>query len=393
MPIGQLLVEEEIQQLPIKTATFNPGAILFNRGSEVDSLPYLIRGNVYLEANNGTGQEITAGTLKAMFPLSAGDFHPLTGIAKTSATLIYVPISILRLNRGFVNPLQDKWQAGEQLLNNTFFNRFYHSYQHETLRIPCFPDVALKLRKATQQNCGTADVVKIINLDPAISAKLIKVVNSPVYRTVNPITNCQGAVNRLGLVTTRNLVTAFSMRNLITSNKPIIKKRIHDTWLQSIRISGISHTLARLVGDIDPEEALLAGLLHNIGVLPLLMFAENLPAEELQLAEMETCIDELQGTLGASVLEQWGFPPDFASVPRLSNQWFAQTGSELTVNDIVLLARYHHQLATGAAELPVISTVSAFQKLGNQTLTPEMSLQLLQDARQQIAQTMKFFVR
>jgi hypothetical protein len=58
----------------------------------------------------------------------------------------------------------------------------------------------------------------------------------------------------------------------------------------------------------------------------------------------------------------------------------------------VLLAKYHYFLASSdAVELPLIESMPAYQKLGNQPLTPEMSLQILQDAKQQIAETMSFF--
>ncbi|MGR9115443.1 MAG: HDOD domain-containing protein [Gammaproteobacteria bacterium] len=394
MPIAQLLVEEEIQNLQIKSSSYSPGSIIFNRGCDVDSLAYVIKGSVFLEAGNGSGQEISAETLKALFPLSTGSFHHLTAIAKTQATLIFVPQSIFRFNRSRFNPLENKWQASEQLQNNPFFNLLFEYYQREELKIPSFPEVALKLRRATQnQDIGIADVVKIINLDPVIAAKLIQVVNSPIYRTVNPITNCHDAVNRLGLTTTRNLVTAISMKNLIRSEKPIIKKRIQQTWMQSIRVSGISYTLARLSHKAIPEEALLAGLLHNIGALPVLMFADTLPPENYSAADIDLCINELQGPLGSLILEQWDFPENLKNLPLQSRHWFEDTGPEVQLSDIVLLAKFHDLLSnTGGIDLPLICTLPAFQKLENQLLTPELSLQILRDAKQQIGEAMSFFM-
>lgn len=393
MPIAQLLVEEQMQQLPIESATFSPGSIIFNRGTEVDALVYLVKGSVFLESGNGSGQEIAAGTLKALFPLATGQFHHLTAIAKTKVSAIYIPQSILKSSRGSINPLQQKCRLSKILQANPFFNRFYDHYQQEDLKIPSFPDIAFKLRRATQQDISIADVVKIVNLDPVIAAKLIQVVNSPIYRTLNPITTCHDAVNRLGLTTTRNLVTAISMRNLIKSEKPAIKKRIQSVWMQSVRVSSISYTLAQLIGKVNPEETLLAGLLHNIGVLPILMFADTLPAENYSPNDIDLCIDELQGPLGSVILEQWEFPDNLTNIPLQSSHWFENTGPDLGINDIVVLARFHHHLAShGNADLPLICTLPAFQKLQNQPLTPEMSMQILQDAKQQIAEAMKFFL-
>jgi len=394
MPLGQLLIEEEIQALKICTENFAPGSALFIRGTEVDSLVYLCKGTVYLEMANGIGQEIDEATLKALFPLSSGDFHQFTAIAKSNVTVIYIPKTVLLLNRNPINPLYDPLLASDSLQNNPFFLRFYEHFQQHDLKIPSFPDVALKLRRSAMQDIGTAEVVKIVNMDPVIAAKLIQIVNSPIYRTLNPISNCHDAVNRLGLKNTMNLVTAISMKSLIKSEKPTIKKRIQENWAQSIKVSCISHTLANLTRQVNPEEALLAGLLHNIGTLPMLMFADQLPESAFTVSDLDQCIKTLQGQIGSIILERWEFPDNLKTVPVKVSNWFDHSGEALNLSDIVLLAKFHFLLTQYEyrVELPLINTLPAFQKLDSQLLTPEQSLQILQDAKQQINETMKFFM-
>jgi HD-like signal output (HDOD) protein len=278
------------------------------------------------------------------------------------------------------------------LKDNPFGSRFYQHYIHGELKTPSFPDVALKIRRAIQQDCEMADLVKIINMDPVISGKLIQVVNSPFYMPMVPITNCFNAINRLGRKTTRDLVITFSMKNLVRSEKPLIKKLIQQSWFQSIKVSSIAHTLAKLTKKVDADEALLAGLLHNIGTLPILTFADTLPQDAYQPADVDLCINEIQGQIGSIVLEQWEFPDNLKQIPLQSSDWFTSTSENLNLNDIILLAKYHYFLATpGGADLPLIDAMPAYQKLGNQPLTAEMSLQILQDAKQQIAETMNFF--
>ena len=289
-------------------------------------------------------------------------------------------------------PVNNELKISEHLKDNPFFNRFYQHFIQGELKTPSFPDVALKMRKAIQEDCEIVDIVKIVNLDPVVSAKLIQVVNSPLYRRMNPISNCLNAINRLGLKTTRNMVIAFSMKNLIKSENPLIKKLIEYNWLQSIKVSSISHTLAQLTQKVDPDEALLAGLLHNIGVLPILTFADSLPEGAYQPADIDFCINEIHGQIGSIILEKWEFPDNLKQIPLQSMNWFTNTTENLNLTDIVLLAKYHNFLGShGNTELPLINTLPAFQKLENQPLTPEMSLQILHDAKQQIAETMKFF--
>ncbi len=391
MPLAQLLSEQEIQQLQVTSASFAPGAIVFNRGTEVESLAYLIKGKIFMEAGNGSGLEIDADTFKALYPLSAGKLHYFTAIAGSDVTVIYVPKAILQPHQGTIALLENDLKTTVQLKNNPFFNHFYRHFRQGELKIPTFPDIAIKLRKAIQQDRNISDIVKIVNMDPVISARLIQVVNSPAYRPMSPISNCLDAINRLGLTTTRNLVTAFSMKNLAHSKNPAIKKAIQNCWLQSIKVSSIGHTLAQLTHEVDPDEALLAGLLHNIGALPILTFADSLPPGSYQGADIELCINEIQGQIGSMILEEWEFPDNLKRIPQLSTDWFASTTENINLNDIVLLAKYHSLLASPTNKLPLLITLPAFQKLGNQSLTPEMSLQILDDAKKQITDTMSFF--
>ncbi|CAG7855886.1 hypothetical protein MCAMS1_00181 [biofilm metagenome] len=279
-----------------------------------------------------------------------------------------------------------------QLKDNPFIQKFALNFTHGELKTPSFPDAAFKIRKAIEQDCETEDLVKIVNMDPVISAKLIQIVNSPFYMPMSPISNCFEAINRLGRKTTRDLVTIFSMKNLIRSDNPAVKKLIQQTWLQSVKISSISFILAKLTKKTDPNEALLAGLLHNIGVLPILSFADKQPADSYQSSDVELCIDEVQGQIGSIILEEWEFPENLKKIPLLSAGWETDINEKFNLNDIIILSKYHYLLdAPGNKKLPQIDTLPSYQKLENEPLTPEMSLQILHDARQQVADAMKFF--
>lgn len=391
-PICELLSEQDMQQLQITAANFAPGSIIFNRGTESDSFIYVVEGNVYMEASNGSAQEIVGGSFKALYPLSAGKQHCMTAIARTDVTVIYISQDIL-MKFPIMASLENKLSVSESLKDNALFSRLYEHLVRGDLKTPSFPNVALKLQRAVQQGCDIEEITQIVNLDPVIAAKLIQVVNSPIYRLPEPITSNFNAINRLGLQTTRNLVTAFSMQNLIKCEKPLIKKHIQDIWMQSIKVSSISCILAQLTQKVDPDEALLAGLLHNIGALPVLAFADGLPEDSYQSADIDFCINEIQGQLGTIILEKWEFPDRLKKIPLQSTNWFDNSSEELSLIDIVLLAKYHHLLTHSSnTKLPLISTLPVFQKLNNQQLTPEMSLQIIQDAQQQIAETMKFFM-
>ena len=162
--------------------------------------------------------------------------------------------------------------------------------------------------------------------------------------------------------------------------------------MQSVKVSSISFILAKLLKKGDANEALLAGLLHNIGALPILSFADRLPENSYQPGDIDLCIEELSGQFGSVILEQWEFPENLKAIPLASSDWYSNTSGQLSLTDIVILAKYHYLLGAGdSKKLPMIDHLPAYRKLGNQPLTPEMSLQILHDAKQQVSDAMSFF--
>jgi len=392
IPIGHLS-DTELQQLKITITHHKPGKILFSLGEPSTSLPYLIKGECFVETSKGYGNKIEASTLKAFYPLSNASQHQCTAIAKSDVSIIHFAHNVLQhCHTDPRNALLNSSDVPAKLRDNLFFKRFCKYYKKGELVIPSLPDVAVKLRTAIQKDLGIHEIVKIINLDPVIASKLIQVVNSPIYRTVNEISTCQGAVTRLGLITTRNLVTSISMRNIFKSKNKDLNYRIRKIWKQSIQVSSISHTLAQFTKRIDPDEALLAGLVHNIGAIPIILFANSINSEDYTSEDINLCLTELQGLLGNIVLEKWGFPESIRQTPRQIENWYHSSSDRLDISDIVLLAKFHSYIGSKQMQnLPPIHTLPAFQKLGDNALTPDMSLQTLHNAKKQISEAMSLF--
>lgn len=394
IPVGDLPADE-LQALPITQRHFNPGQIIFNRGESADSLIYLYTGNVFLESANGNGYNVDDTTFKACYPLSTHTEHHFSAIAKSATRIIYLPLSTLQrsTHAAFINnPLVTPQDIPPDLVGNAFFDGFCAAFRRDDLHVPSLPDVALRLRSALQKDIGIADAVKIINLDPVIASKLIQVANSPLYRTTNPISISHDAINRLGLKTTQNLVTSISLHNLFRSNNKLLNKRVQQLWKQSIQIASLSYTLASLTHKINPDEALLAGLIHNIGALPIITYAETLKHISYTEQELDQTIEALQGLVGVYILNKWHFPENLLHIPNQTDNWYHDDNPNLQMSDIVLLARFHAQLGNAQTQkLPPLNTLPAFIKLGEHALTPDMSLLALHEAKQQIAEALNFF--
>lgn len=219
------------------------GSILYHVNEQATCAIYLLKGTVTLADHNGKSYEIVAGSAQAKFPICSGTKHTATATAKTDVDILRVSLKIMltpsRLDHG-------KLEIPAELHDNRLLALFAEHFQnsdHE-IEIPSLPEVAINLRKAIQRDVNIDEAVKIIQLDPAISAKLIEVANCPLYLTTVRAKNCKEAVVRIGLNATRNLVTALSMKQIFKSKSPQIKSHLESLWKQSLYLSGLCHVLA-----------------------------------------------------------------------------------------------------------------------------------------------------
>lgn len=373
-----------------KSEVVAKGQSLFQINDYVESTIYLLKGTVVLTDSNGKTVEIASTGAKAKFPLSSGIRHAMTAVAKTDVSLLKVSQKIMLVHSE--NNFKSEFTIPAELQGSSLLQSFIQLYNDEELEIPTLPNIALKLRKAMQKEIGIEDAVKIIQLDPVISGKLIDVANCPLYVSVTPVKSCFEAVKRIGLNGTRSLVISLSIKNLFKSKSGNIIKLLKTYWTNALYLSSLSYVLASISKQKNPEEALLAGLVCDIGVLPFLSFIENLPDEYFNEDEVNQIMPVVKGIVGSSILKEWGFDDDFVQVPLYSDDWFHYSVNSLTYTDIVILSRLHSMIGKKqAAGLPIITSIPAAGKLKNIALSPENSLDILHDAKDNIQEAFAIF--
>ncbi|MEQ1528607.1 MAG: HDOD domain-containing protein [Methylococcales bacterium] len=372
-----------------KSEVFIKKTKLFSLGEETNAALYLLKGTVVLTDDLGNSYEISSGTAKAKFPLSSGTKHTTTAIAKTDVSILRVSQKIMA-SKDPGTTLHSQLNIPEALAGNQLLHTFAEHYESEDLEIPSLPDIAIKLRHAIQNDIGIAEAVKIIQLDPVISAKLIEIANCPLYVSALPAKSCFEAVNRIGLIAARNLVIGLSINHIFKNNSPVIKKILDKIWKQSLYISALSSVLAKASKQINPEEALLAGLVCNIGTVPFLNFAANLPKDYYTPADIEQALPFVNGPIGYKILVDWGFSEEFVKIPVYCEDWYQDSSDKLSLIDIVVLSRLHSRIGkTDIASLPAITSIPAASKLQNFSLSPEHSLSILHEAKHQIADALR----
>jgi CRP-like cAMP-binding protein len=206
IPIRQLKPEFlETFALEHKAKIFPKGATLFAAGMPANNVYFLLQGEVKLTDQNGVSYTIDNASPKSRFALFAGTVHTTTAIAKTDVSILAVSQKIMQMHQ--TDKQVQQLELPPKYTNNRLLQLFVQNFSNDEVQIPAMPDTALHLRKSMQQEIGVHEAVKIIQLDPVISGKLIQVANCPLYITQQPAKSCLEAVNRIGLIGTRSLVT------------------------------------------------------------------------------------------------------------------------------------------------------------------------------------------
>lgn len=386
------LSDEKLQSFALehKAKVLPVGEILFKCNESANAAIYLLKGTVSLSDSNGKTFEITSTDAKGKFPLSSGLKHTTTATSKSEVSVLHVSQKIMSINS---EDHKTELVIPENLKNSPLLQSFAQHFYDDELDLPSLPNVAIQLRKAMQKEIGVDEAVKIIQLDPVISAKLIEVANCPLYVAASPARSCFEAVKRIGLNSTRSLVISLSVKNVFKSKSPLIKKHLDQIWKDSLYLSSLSYVLASVCKQKSPEEALLAGLICDIGAIPFLNFVANLPADYYDDKEIQKIIPVVKGIVGAAILKKWDFPDDFIEVPLMSENWFHSTDNEsLSCTDIVMLSKLHRNIGKkDKTDLPAITSIPAASKLKNMTLSPENSLNILHNAKHKINDALKSF--
>ncbi|MCQ8103338.1 HDOD domain-containing protein [Methylomonas sp. SURF-2] len=365
------------------------GTTLFTVNSQADCAIYLIFGSIQLTDQNGRSYNIEAGSAQAKFPICSGSKHTTTAVAQSDIGILRVSLKIMSTRNRFQHRALE---IPENLRDNRLLALFADHFQNHELDIPSLPEVAIKLRKAIQKDVNLDVAVNIIQLDPVISAKLIEVANCPLYLTVVPAKNCLEAVNRIGLTATRNLVIALSLKQIFKSKSHSIKQRLETLWKQSLYLSALCHVLAASSQQAKPEDALLAGLVCDIGSIPFLNFVANLPDEFIIESEIEQALPLVVAPLSATVLREWQFADEFVDVALNSRNWYENLGEEFSLTDVVVLSRLHALIGNkNNSELPAITAIPAASKLKGIALSPENTLSILHDAKHKIHEALAIF--
>ncbi|AZQ09693.1 MULTISPECIES: HDOD domain-containing protein [Shewanella] len=191
----------------------------------------------------------------------------------------------------------------------------------DALVLPTLPEVAMRVQEVVgRPDSSLKQVAEIIGQDAAISARIIKVANSALYSRGVPAENINAAVTRIGLTQIKSIATSVAMEQLFISTNEMVWEVMDEAWRTSIDVTASACALLQIYNKKHPGSSLnydtltLAGLVHNIGALPVLTEAEAHPELFTTIEHLRSLVRKMQGPIGRAVLKSWDFAPEVMEV-------------------------------------------------------------------------------
>jgi HD-like signal output (HDOD) protein len=178
----------------------------------------------------------------------------------------------------------------------------------EKIDLPSFPDIAVRVRKAlTNDQVSVDDVVRILSAEPALAARLLQLANSAALNTTGKrVTDLRSAISRIGFNMARSATIAFAMSQLRRAEAyKGLEEPLTELWNRSTHVAAVSRVVARRFTQVNPDEALLAGLLHGVGKLYLLTRAARFPALLADADTYQRIVAEWHGRIAQAILRNW----------------------------------------------------------------------------------------
>jgi len=269
----------------------------------------------------------------------------------------------------------------------------YLAFQTDQVQLPALPDVAARVRTMISDPDVSFDqVAQLLQADMAMTGKLITVANSPRFGGVAPVASCQAAIGRLGLKGTQDLAVSMALSRMFFARDVGVRTALKALWEHSILVAATASELAQQTnGVVDPDEAMLGGLIHDVGTLAILNHLNTDRTRRYSPDEITRVVAALRGRLGSEILRQWQFEERIVRCAEHAENRGWRSGKLEPVELVIVAQAYSMIDPADSASHASLLQLPTFKRLPICAEGVESGLQALLELRPRIEATMNVF--
>lgn len=228
---------------------------------------------------------------------------------------------------------------GAPAIKPAFIEELAGELRFNDTTLPSMPEAVQYIRQSlASDSVDVPTLSSIIQKDPVLATRIVRVTNSAFYRSVQTVENVTDAIVRIGLAQTQNIAMVL-LEKSFEARLPLIESHINALWQESLHISSVARLLADYYAFVDAERAALGGLLSNVGALLLMTVIdsklEKLPNEQI----LNIMINQYACDFGAQLLTYWEMDAELIEVAKHRDDWQRQHDAPPDLVDLVLLAK------------------------------------------------------
>ena len=212
--------------------------------------------------------------------------------------------------------------------------------QQNRIKLPTLPALSLEaLLVVNDADSSMADVARMISKDTSMAARLVRYANSPLYRGINNVASVKAAITRIGMDAVKHAILSLAMRDVFTTGISSIQVRMEALWSHSVVVATKSALLAEYFSHLNRDEAMLAGLIHDVGAIPILIKAKDHQLLLDDEKKLDKLIVALHMSVGKFMLSFWNFDPVMIDVAANHDKLNREPpGGQVDYVDIVQVA-------------------------------------------------------